>query len=447
MNLDDWKVSKKYLKSYYIPFIFLFAIAFIISSRVGIFSGDDEVFANSFVSNGGIFGWFKNYTAMWSGRVVPHFILIVLLNIHLIFWRVINSFMFSFMAVGIFLLISKNDDSEKNKVMTAWVICSLIFFIPVGIMYPGGVWITGAVTYLWPMACAFIAIVPFKRLITGEESSKSFIIISIISTIYASYSEQSAAIMIAFETLILVYCFFNKTKTKWYNYLSYVLCLINSLYSLTVIGNSVRSQAEALKYYPDYDMLSMVDKGFLGVRTCFNELYNNRNVFMLMITVIIVMFIGHIKVDCVTKLMAIFSVAYVSLNFLDVKEIYKFNDVNPLYIGGIKQYLSYIAAIMTCLIILYLFYIIFEREEFIIVSLMFLAAVCCSVVMGFSPTVYASGKRIFFATNVLLILCVAALFRRYMQKYKINNMLYVSFLLISLALAIRFIVFMTPMWI
>lgn len=438
---------KNYIKSYYIPFMFLFIITFIISSRVGIFSGDDEVFTNSFVNNGGVIGWFNNYTALWSGRIVPHFILIVLLNMKLILWRLINSFMFSFMAIGIFLLITKFSDTSRSKTIVAWIICSLIFFIPVEILYPSAVWITGSVTYLWPMSCAFISIVPFKRILTGEENSKTFIIIAFFSVIYASYSEQSAAVMIAFDTILLFYALIKRLKVKWYNYVLYVLCIVNSIYSLTVIGNSVRSQAEMLKYYSDYDMLSIIDKVFLGIRVCFNEFYNSSSVFMLVLSVLIVMTIKCEKNDYTMRVMASIPLVYSALSFMDFKELFNFNNVNPLYVGGLKQYSSYVMAIMVIFIVLYLFYNIFSEDEFFLVGLMFFAAIACSVVMGFSPTVYASGKRIFFATEVLLILCIAALFRKYIDSKRFNKQAYLSILLIGLVLAARFIAFMSPRWI
>lgn len=444
MSMNRGNLLKKYFRNYYVPFMILFVLTLLIASRVTIHPGDDEIFRDSFVNNGGIIGWFKNYTAIWSGRVIPHFILIVLLNTNLIFWGIINSFMFVVLAIGIFLLVVKKSDSDKNKTFIAWVICALIFFIPTAVLSSAGVWVTGSVTYLWPMAFAFLAILPFKRLLTQEENSKILIIISILSGIYASYSEQSAAVMIAFNIFIIIYSLIRKIKVKWYHYFSYIVILINSIYSLTVAGNAVRSQAEKLRFYCDFDMLSVIDKIFLGLKVTFNQLFNSGNVFLLFLSILIMLLVERKQCDYITKLMAVVPLVYSSLKFIGFEDLYKFSNVNPLYVGGINQYLSYIAAMICCLIIIYLFYIIFDQEDCILISLMFLAAISCSLVMGFSPTVYASGSRIFFATNVLLIICIGSLFKKYLEMYKINKILYISVLVTSLLLAIRFIIFIAP---
>lgn len=435
---------KKYLKNYYMPFFILFILMFFASCRSVIHPGDDEAFRNSFINNGGIIGWFKNYTAIWSGRVIPHFILIVLLNINLIFWRLLNSLMFVIMAIGAYLLVINKDSDDRKKIFTSWIVCSLILFMPYAVLFSGGIWITGSVTYLWPMACAFISIVPFKRLLTGEINSKWMVISSIFASIYASYSEQSAAVMMAFVTLIIGYCFIKKIKVRWYHIFSYIIILINSIYSLTVVGNSVRSQAEELRFYPDFSMLSLVDKIFMGVNVTFNHLFNSGNIYLLLISIFIILIIENKKCDLVTKLMAIIPLLYTFPRFLNVGEIYKFDNINKLYVGGIKQYLSYIAAMMVCLIIIYLFYVIYEKNECIIITLIFLAAMCCSIIMGISPTVYASGSRVFFATDVLLIICNASLFKKYIEKHKVNKILYISFISIALLLAIRFIIYIAP---
>jgi hypothetical protein len=452
MNSSKREVNiKKYLKKHYIPFVVFFVFVLILNLRVVIHEFDDEVFRDAFRNYGGVRGWLKAYTELWSGRIVPHFILIVLLNKNLIFWRVANSLMFTLLTVGIFnITINKEKEyTSDKKTIIATIICGIIFFIPIPAMASGAIWITGSVTYLWPLAFSIVVLIPFKRLITGEKTSRATFICSVLSSIYASYVEQSAAIMLAFSGIILVYCIFTKVKVKIKNYLLFAFICINSFIGLTVPGNKVRQTAETLRFYSDFDMISFTNKIFLGVNVTFTHLFKNSTLLMIILSILVLILVAKKVDDKSTQIIATIPSVVMMLKLLSIEDLFNFTGVNNLFVGGIKQYIPIVMGIVVSLIIIYMFFVIFDcYKTSIIVSLFFSAALCSGVILGISPTIYASGSRIFFMTDILLVMCVVFLVNEFIRKYEVKTntfrMGYIGFVLISLVLLVYYTIKIAP---
>lgn len=438
-------------KIHYLPFVILFIITFLISCRTIVHPGDDFIFRDSFRIYGGVEEWLKKYTAVWSGRIIPHFLLIVLLNKNILLWRLANSIVFVILGLGIFNMVVNTNHkiSGNKKSIIATVICGMMFFMPIEVMFSGAIWVTGSVTYLWAIAFTIVALIPFKRLITGEKINKIMIIFAIISALYASYVEQSAAVMLAFSGITLVYCIFAKIKIKIYHCFIVILIGINTFISFSVAGNKVRTTAETLKFYSDFDMLSIVDKLFLGVNVTFVHIFKSANILMIILSILIIVLVAKKTDDKVTLVMATIPFTYTSLKFLSIDKLFNFDDTNKLYVGGIAQYVSVFSATVVCFICVYMFFVIFDSyQESVIVGLFFAGALCCSVVMGISPTVYASGNRMFFITDILVVLCIASLFGSYVEKYykksSKNMAMLGGFTAISLIVAINYIINIAP---
>lgn len=451
MNIDKKARHKNSLKSYYLPFIILFIITFSISCRGILHPGDDLIYRDAFRIYGGVRGWVESYTEIWSGRIIPHFLLIVLINKNLILWKVANSVIFVILALGIFNMAINTEAkiSDNKKSIIATIICGMIFFIPIPVMSSGAIWITGSFNYLWAIAFGIIALIPFKRLITGEKVSKIMISYSAISAIYASYAEQSVAVMLAFSGITLVYCIFAKVKCKIYHYFMFILIGINAFISLSAPGNKVRATAETLRFYSDFDMLSFIDKLFLGVNVTFSHIFKASNLLMLILSILILLLVSKKTEDKITITMATIPFIYTSLKFLSIEKLFNFGRTNEVYIGGIVQYASVFSAIVVCLICLYMFFVIFDKFQNSIISGMFFSgALCSAVVMGISPTVYASGSRVFFITDILIILCIVNLFSFYMEKYykksNSNTAMLIGFIGISLITALNYIINIAP---
>lgn len=442
----------KKIKIYYIPFIIFFIISLMIMMRVNVHSGDDLVFTEAFRNYGGVINWIKSYTHIWSGRVIPHLILVILLNRNLIIWKVCNSIMLTLLSISIFnLIINKNSNmDDRNKVILGSGICGLLLFLPESIFTSGATWVTGSVTYLWPITFAIVAILPFKRLITGEKSGKLVIISSIISAVYASNVEQSAAVMTVFSILLLIYALIKKRENiKVYHYFIVILMIVITSICLLVPGNSVRFDAELLLWYPDFNMLSFIDKLYLGLSNTLNHIFNSAKVLMLVFSILLMISVIKKVEDKLTQLVSTIPFIYQVLQLCNVKFLFEFNKGNDLLIGGLMQYISNICGIFVLLVIIYLLFIIFDSlEDGIIIALLFIAGICSALSVSVSPTIFISGSRVFFVTDILLILCISSLMYEVVKKYykniKFNDNIFIVFMVIMTIISINFIVNIAP---
>lgn len=448
----DKNSLKNNIKNYYIPFILLFGFSLFMNSQAHIQGGDDTIFVNSFRQYGGVSGWLQSYTSVWSGRIIPHFILIVLLNCNIIIWKILNSLMITSLAIGIykFTINTKTQFTNSDRTKIVSFICSVILFLPCSVISSSILWVTGSFTYLWSTAFAIIALIPFKRLITDEKVSKRLIIFSFTSILYASYVEQSASIMIVFAIVAIIFALIVKKQIKFYNYILALFICINSYISLSASGNAVRNTAETLKWYPDFDMLSFIDKLFLGVSVTFDHLFNTSNYLMLILGILIAVLVFRKKTDKFTKSIALIPIIYSSLKVLSVDKLFTFKDTDKVFVsGGYLQYIPIICACMTTLITLYLFFVIYsDYKESIVTTLIFGAALCESIIMGISPTIFASGSRIFFVTDILLIVCIVRLFYYLYEveyeKMKNKTALITVPCIIALILCINYAVVIAP---
>lgn len=445
-------IIKNKIKIYYIPFILLLSLSIFMNSQCHIQGGDDTVFVNSFTQYGGILGWLKSYTSIWSGRIVPHFILIVLLNCNIIIWKILNSLMITSLAIAIFKFTVNEktnlNDSDKTKI--AYFICSIILFLPASVVSSSILWVTGSFTYLWSTVFAIVVLIPFKKLLMNEKVSKKILIISFISILYASYVEQSAALIIAFSVICIIIALICKIKVKWYNYVMFLFIAINSYISLSAVGNSVRNEAETLCWYPDFDMLSFIDKVFLGVSETFNNIYTNCNYLMIILGILIVILVARKNTDKCTKLLSLIPLIYPTLKLLSVDKLFSFMDTDKVFITrDYSQYLPIICALTTTLITIYLFFVLYDNyKEAIITTLVFGASICESIIMGISPTIFASGSRIFFVTDLLIILCIIRLFYYLYEieydKMKNNKLLIIIPCIIAIILCINYTLVIAP---
>ena len=74
-----------------------------------------------------------------------------------------------------------------------------------------------------------------------------------------------------------------------------------------------------------------------------------------------------------------------------------------------------------------LFYCYEEKRKAILNFIIYWVALGSVYLLVFSPTIYASGSRIFFVMNCLFIFLVSQLYVELINKYNINNNKYFKF--------------------
>ena len=109
----------------------------------------------------------------------------------------------------------------------------------------------------------------------------------------------------------------------------------------------------------------------------------------------------------------------------------------------VKYIISLVLGLSITLILAIMIFTSFkDRKKSIIYTIIYLAGLCSSLIMGLSPTVFASGVRIFFMTDIMIIVVIAGLANEILSKKDIKIKQLISIIIpigIGLLQILRFI--------
>ena len=230
--------------------------------------------------------------------------------------------------------------------------------------------------------------------------------------------------------------------------------------NLLAPGNSARSYSEELRYYPSFSTLSTMDKLVQGYIQTANHFINNTTVLFSIIALISSYFIiTDKKANRISKCVAILPILYVIAKITPFNAI--LGKVVSLDIDGIINYTLFgfekfnfytlyskrvliqlvSSSFMLLVVAAQLIYVFKTRKTGIITAILYLASICSALVMSFSPTIYASGNRVFMTTDFILIIISSLLSIKLFNKLnkKQNVMAYVLFVMLIILAAVFYI--------
>ena len=469
------KISGKSLfNKSYLPFV-IFAVAiFLILFRVNFKLEADEGVWFKILKDLGSLGFIKYYTFSWQPRIFS-MLGFLFFRSNIVLWRLLSTF---FATVGMFC-ISKMcymDEFGEKQFKINIFICCLFFFIAPYVITSGMMWVAGSLNYLWPTVVMLIALIPFIYAIYEKAVAFNLLyIVILIATVCACYNEQTIAVLVCFGGLSIVFLFLYRRSIPKLLIFQYILIVLNSgvfLY-LSKYGDRITQE---LHYYPDFRMLSIVDKIFQGVNWTNFHFINSSNLLFLIISVLVFVniyqknklsiplhFFSGIPMLYNIYNIVPFNVIMKNININNSNAVYYTATTSPYSIDdvlynnffntmlanpgnfnhGIKELMPTIVGFAIILYVVVLLYIAFDRKEdkFVIIILYF-AALASGYVLGFSPTIFASGSRIFYVSNILLIFIAAKLFVQSIKSgFIYSRLIKCSFVLFAVLLWLQFVLY------
>ena len=453
-------MKEKIKNSNILTIIILLILSFIIistaQSRGG---GDDAVYKAAFHNFSEFITWSKEFTSVWSGRVIASGISVIFLNVNIHVYRIVTTLVITILVYSIYKIIEILHE-EKNKYSKIILIgiFSMLLLIHKTEFSESVVWITGAFNYLYPITALCVGIIPFIKMIKNKKISVIEYILYLPAIIYACNVEQSGAIFVCFSIICIIMTIIEKKKVNTFNWISVIIGILVLIFSLTVKGNEVRFFAETIHWYRDYEMLSFQDKVFQGIYITLNQLYNS-NVIIMIILSGLVIYLNKNKDNksiIVASIPLIYSVLKITpFNLIfegtsientgkylkDV--IYNFPQYGIETMFEVKYIISLVLGLSITLILAIMIFTSFkDRKKSIIYTIIYLAGLCSSLIMGLSPTVFASGVRIFFMTDIMIIVVIAGLANEILSKKDIKIKQLISIIIpigIGLLQILRFI--------
>ncbi len=187
--------------------------------------------------------------------------------------------------------------------------------------------------------------------------------------------------------------------------------------------------AETLRFYPNFDDLSLLSKAILGANyTLLNHfLYESAKQFVI-IPILTFYIVVQRKASKPTLLLSLFALSYTFVCILFVRGLG--GDFAPFLnldiYGTLSQHTAskslhlHMLPIILGLITLFslplawLSCVPFDYR-FIRLSLCYYGGIFSSFILSFSPTIYASGYRVFFIPDMMMIIVILLLFMESLQ--------------------------------
>lgn len=380
-------------------------------------------------------------------------LVIGLINFNLTLWKIINSFMAAFLMLCISRYATAQVGEERKKrIINIFLCCSFFTFYPY-VVTSSVIWYIGSFYYLWTTTACLCALLPFYYALIGRKIvHKYFYVLSFIATAYACYMEQQLAIIACFGAFTLIFLLIKKTEIPHILIGQYIFAIINIVVYVLAPGTSVRT-VEEMKWYPNYPMLTPLDKLFQSVNWTNQHYIAASNLLFLLLTVLIfAIFYFRYKNNNAILFMSTVPMAFSLLRIIpfnvlfsrtassqdsfqsistgnstiDIEGalgqlIYNCTAANPSNLNtGFKTLFPSIVCFTIILFIAVLLFILFEKKEMKFISVvLYFAALSSGYMLALSPTIFASRSRVFFIGDVLLLLLVGLLLKELLTNSEI----------------------------
>ena len=431
--MKNYRKNKKEGLIDIIPYFVLFVMAMIVFSKVGITAGDDEWFYDAVknVGNGSYLAYLGHRFFNWTGRIVVEAIMVPLIHSNLWIWRVLNSLILVVLTYGIYNLIPKKYLYEigcKGKIYIKLLIGISIYVLNINVFFSGVRWITGSFNYIWPMALGIIAILPFKYTLFNEYYSKKLYIVYYLVTILAANSEQVSLVILWFGIVTNIFIYLTEKKVDIKLIIYNIYMGLNTLVLFIAPGNYVRELQEAADRYPGWNEVSIIEKIARGVNLLVNHLLNESPILMFVFLITLCVLVNKRCEKMALRVITyIITVMFSFIPVLNVVDLFTYNlfGKNIVLLQKIKERIVCLhpgevkftevnnitvslAIFIIILLVAVLIIFAFDKiKDGYLVFIIYLAALASTISIGMSPTMYASGARIFMVTDILFIVIIA----------------------------------------
>lgn len=412
------KWLKKHPDMIYVAmFLALLAYHLFLNTR----GGDDEYFSNRALYD----NWYevmKFRYDTWSSRTLVEIVLLVMMKLPGIVWCVLSSAALTSIAYNLSRLLTNH--ALKTRIIS--VLC--VGLIPMALLKDAG-WVTTTVNYGFPMAALLFALYPIKYMIDGKKMKWWQCVGAVIMTIFCCNQEQTCALMLGFLAVFLIYGIKKKLNYKFLIVLM-IFALGGLAFIATTPGNAIRYEVQvhsdtidAAWPYGEFDAFT---KLAIGVNGMMSRLVVNKSVVFLLLTVILAVYSKELKKSwqkAVAWVPVLFCGIYVFneqlVNFFYfpramMRYLHAFNWYPPVIWMGMIKYALMAMCVVVILAMLVSIYNVLKNRKLggvgLVTPLILAAGFLSAVMIGFSPTYYASGERIFYflyvvMAAVILVLC------------------------------------------
>ena len=399
----------------------IYFLALIVFSFKIKFSGDDTSYFCKVLDNQDLVSFLAGRYHSWTSRLFTEMLLVNFArNIYI--FRLVN-FIVQF---SIFFSLKNLLDIKSEKQENIFLQFALLLY-PLNDMSTAG-WCATLMNYLWALSALLYVLSFTKNICTKSEhlSGKFRFIRKIIfvpALLYTLNVEQTAGILFLVMFVILLKNAIKNHKVNIFCCIIFVLTLLALMYIFTCPGNAARKISETRTWLPIFAEYTLLDKLYAGCLLSFDVLIANKLFLFVLSAILLKASFKKSKnsiyrsISLVPFIIILWYILYpiVSETFPDLVSFCKIQSVfiKPIWeIDKINWYSlktyrpPFILSIVLIPIYVQIIILNVRQENFLIISSIPIIGFISLLILGFSPTVFASGVRtaIFLYFSLLILI-------------------------------------------
>lgn len=381
--------------------IYVATILFFIAVSLHIWGADDDKYFSDALINRSLFDFLNFRYHTWTGRILIEGIMVMTIN-HPWFFKIMIPLSLCVMAASMVKLAAKD---RNVGIFTFCLSITLLLLINGDVMGEASWWVTGSYNYLQPIAAGLLSLAIFYTNRHGPLWTK---LLSLVLLVFSCFNEIYS-IVYAIPAIIAITI--SRKDYGKYSAIYLISSLVTTGFALTAPGNRERFYKETTRWFPDFPNFNIIDKVALGFDRLSSHL-TEQNVLLLV-------FIG-LLVACVTLqkktisglqliLMAVLTFKF-ALFFIFTRYSYPlkafthFEFLDFGNIADIKFFFPYAFSLFILFVCISLMLTLCDTVSDIInLPIIFILGIASVVMMGLSPTVYASSFRVVFIFDLSII--------------------------------------------
>lgn len=419
------------------------------------YSDGDDAFFEEATASVSYLDYLKVRYMSWTGRLGAESLIYFVFRCGGIwFWRLVNAFAVVALPLTIYRLAQKT--ALKKIPAGRWVDVRGILFVMTGYLLMdvmtfghAAVWVNGSIVYTWCALCGAIALFPAASCLAKEERSIGGFGIAgyVLCSIVASLSvEQIGLVLLIFLMAALIFRFKNKQSLDRLLLMQVCIVCVALAVSYVAPGNAVRVASEIERWMPSgYVDLSLGNRLFLTVQWLVSSLANEGRLFLLIVWVLgtISLWKKQRKLNVWIILSVVYSIAAL-LSFLGasifssmgLEHIDPAVPVEKLPSWNSMTAIQRFAFFWWSSSLVYTVPFLWKSsgKSFVLLAA-FVAGILSEALMFFSPTIYASGERVYYITSLLLLFIATNMFVKLEEdkrNAKTNNFLWLLVLVLGI---------------
>lgn len=377
---------------------------------LGIVNGSDFTYV----------GWLTERYLAVSGRTAGEFLLTFFLKHNLIYWKIINTAMVIYVAHFINKIsgyFSGTADEEKRQIFS----CCSMFLMIVSCLNPSVFWYAGSFSYLWPFAGMLMTVSPYVSCVFGKRVSDLRFAVSFFTAVIGTMQEQSAACCTVFYLILMLTVILQKREIKAVMFMPMIPIALCDWFMLASPGRNGRiamESASSFKMYSDYGVSGKLGCGFASFFS--NCIYLSGFLMIIFVALLSVAVYEKGKrkskaavalVNTVSFLVCVPINLAVSLKEKSLVHII-FRTAFTENSFSLEFYVLFVSGIILLAVISVMLFSLLRSDTVtgVCVGLCFAAGLCSAVILSFSPTVFSSGQRVAFFSNMFIVIACVILF-------------------------------------